>query len=114
MIKKTAMKLLSFLLAVSTLLGGYLAVQDLFFTTETIEDIEDTKASIYTEYSEGYIPLVYTEISEFKDFLNNNVGNIVKINSQISFDIVLPESKLAHEVCDFDEFLDVVRKKHLM
>jgi len=46
MIKKTAMKLLSFLLAVSTLLGGYLAVQDLFFTTETIEDIEDTKASI--------------------------------------------------------------------
>jgi len=102
-VKNTATKILSFLLAVSTLLGGYLAIQEIFFSSEIAVNVKPNP-----EYTEKSIPLVYTDISKFKKFLRDNVGNVVKINSQISFDIVLPESKLAHEACNFDDFIGAV------
>lgn len=61
------------------------------------------------EYDHPSIPLVYTEVAEFREFLEENSGKRVKFDTQISFDSVLAVSLMAHEICNYDEFLGAVR-----
>ena len=93
-------KAVAFLLALSALAGGLLAV---ILLTEAFR-----KESI-AEYNEPYIPLVYMDVVKFREFLDENVGKKVRFNTQISFDAVLAVNLLAHEVCNYDEFFDAVR-----
>jgi len=108
MIKNTARKVLSGLIAAATLLGGYSTIEGFFDSSKDIDIVK--KEILIPEYSETNIPLVYSDISKFKNFLKDNIGNVVKINSQISFDTVLPESILAYQACDFDDFIRTVEQ----
>lgn len=63
------------------------------------------------DYSKPYIPLVYVEVNEFREFLSKNVGRKVEFNTQISFDAVFPESHLVHDVCSYDDFFDAVNNE---
>ncbi|ENM3890218.1 hypothetical protein Q9F25_003433 [Vibrio cholerae] len=111
-LKISMTKALSGVLAVSTLLGGYVAVKDIFFTESEEQHKAQSsveKADGPMEYSES-IPLVYSDINKFKEFLHQNVGKTVKFNTQIAFDIVLPENILAHSRCNFGDFIEAVRK----
>ena len=60
------------------------------------------------DYSEPYIPLVYIEVNEFREFLSKNAGRKVEFNTQISFDEVIPVNALVHDACDYDDFFDAV------
>lgn len=108
------------LLAVSTLLGGYVAILDIWGGDDTvltqspeIQYSEESKPFSSTQptkpiYEEDWIAISFGDINEFRSFLDRNVGKIVSIHSSFSFDAVLAESHLAHEVCDFDDFIDAV------
>lgn len=98
--KKYVKKSVAFLLALSALAGGTLAIIQL---TEVVR-----KESI-AEYSSPYIPLVYADVVEFRKFQDENAGKKVRFNTEVSFDAVLAVNLIAHEVCNYDEFLDVVR-----
>lgn len=63
------------------------------------------------DYSKPYIPFVYVEVNEFREFLSKNAGRKVEFNTQISFDAVLPESHLVHDVCSYDDFFDAVNNE---
>ncbi len=105
------------LLAVSTLLGGYVAALDIWGGDDTvstqspaIQHSEESKLSSLPRltkpiYEEDWIAISYGDLNEFRSFLDKNVGKIVSIHSSFSFDAVLAENHLAHEVCDFDEFI---------
>jgi len=61
------------------------------------------------EYKKSYIPLVYTEVNEFRDFLEQNVNKKVRFETQLSFDDVLPENLLVHETCNYTPLFEVIR-----
>lgn len=54
------------------------------------------------EYNEDWIPLVYEEADEFREFLENNVGKKVKIDSAIALDDAIPINHLLHQICEFN------------
>ncbi len=93
-------KFFIFLLALSSLAGGTIAV---------IQLTEWLKTESMAEYNSPYIPLVYADVVEFRNFLVENTGRKVRFNTSISFDAVLPISLLAHEACNYDEFFESVK-----
>ncbi|WP_281545039.1 hypothetical protein [Grimontia sp. SpTr1] len=105
------------LLAISTLLGGYVAVVDILGGDDTRSTQYpvtqysggskpyDSTRLIKPIYEEDWIAISYGDLNEFRSFLDRNVGKIVSIHSSFSFDTVLAENHLAHEVCDFEDFI---------
>lgn len=95
-------KILKKFLAFGALVGAVLGCIQLY------EHISKDKP---IDYSKPYIPLVYVEVNEFREFLSKNAGKKVEFNTQISFDAVLPESHLIHDVCSYDAFFDAVNNE---
>ena len=81
------------LLVAGALAGAILAMRELggvFFSKEP------------AEYDEDWIPLVYADAGDFRSFLDRNDGKMVKINSAITLDLVLPVNYLVHQICEMD------------
>lgn len=81
------------LLAAGALASAILAMRELggvFFSGEP------------EEYDEDWILLVYADAGHFRSFLEQNDGKMVKINSAITLDQVLPVNYLVHQVCEMD------------
>lgn len=92
----------SILLALGALAGGVLAVIQL------ADFVRKEKIVIYDEHD---IPLVSRGAEEFRRFLNENEGNKVKFDTNISFLAMSALNKLIHERCNYDPFMDAVRYK---
>ncbi|HDY7896793.1 TPA: hypothetical protein RQK51_004405 [Vibrio vulnificus] len=104
-------KIFSGILAISTLLGGYVAVVDIWG-----EDSHELPNSTTSEkprsnklaYEKDWIPITYGSLDEFRAFLEQGTGKVVSIHSSFSLNAVHPESFLLHDVCKFDDFIDTV------
>lgn len=90
----------SFILAVGAFLGVILAGVQIYDWMIRLSA---------EEYSEGGIPLVYMEVRQFKEFLDDSAGKVVFFNTRIVFDDVVGVNHLAHHVCRYDDFLESVR-----
>ncbi|WP_395504789.1 hypothetical protein [Ectopseudomonas hydrolytica] len=86
-----AKKLSKALIAIGALAGAILALKEfgsLFLSNEP------------EIYDEDWIPLVYKDIDEFRDFLDRNNGEKVTIKSSIAMDAALPINYLIHQACE--------------
>lgn len=64
------------------------------------------------EYNESGIPLVYMDVADFREFLDDSSGETVFFDTRIIFDDAIGINHLAHQICGYDEFLDAVRNDH--
>ena len=96
---KLSKQIVSVILALGALASAILAVIQLseYFNKDAL-----------VEYDSPFIPLVYEEVVDFRKFLDENAGKRVKFETEISFDSVLAVSLMAHEVCNYDDFLESV------
>ena len=61
------------------------------------------------EYKKSYIPLVYTDVNEFRAFLEQNINKKVRFETQFSFDDVLAVNSLVHETCNYTPLFEAIR-----
>lgn len=67
-----------------------------------IEIIKFSNGESPASYKKDWIPIVYTQVSDFKKFLQKNDGKVVNIKSSLALDAVLPVNLLIHEFCEID------------
>ncbi|EGR7969122.1 hypothetical protein V8049_004317 [Vibrio vulnificus] len=110
-------KIFSGILAISTLLGGYVAVVDIWGeesdelpNSNLVSELTTSEKprSNKLAYEKDWIPITYGSLDEFRAFLEQGTGKVVSIHSSFSLNAVHPESFLLHDVCKFDDFIDTV------
>ena len=89
---KKRKKLIAFILAAGAIAGAVLTLKDFAYQFVSTEP---------DEYKEEWIPLVYQEANEFRNFLDKNVGKKVQIDSAIALDDAIPINHLVHQICEF-------------
>ena len=80
-------------LALGAVAGAFLTLKDFAYQFISTEP---------EKYEEDGIPLVYEEVSEFRTFLEQNVGKKVIIDSEIALDDAIPVNHLVHQICEFN------------
>lgn len=82
------------------LFGAFLAAYGLY-SIITSEDIY--------KYSDDHILITYPKVEKFRKFLDEHDGDKIYLKADVAMDAATDFNRLAHQVCDYGDFLDSTR-----